>query len=661
MTLPISPTGPINVILPEEITALDIKSTIKKCPIPESGEFSPEINPPGLTPFIPDCGPIVIPSPSVTGPGPIYTEITSGGESNPWFYSNSTDFTGNGGDYPEGKGTDAIGEGWNSRSFYQKSIAIGKKSFTATWDGISVGENASSLPTWMRDPFTMGNIYANTETSAIFGNSYNYNIKPTASFQDIASSIAFGHNAMAFSYVNNYANSSRGETGGSIAFGNYSKTAEYGNAFGNYSNAGKDCISIGEAAGIETIASRLPGNNVVPDVNIRSIAIGNYAMQFYNKDNAGGGVNTAIAWPGSTGSKLPITGYTPPGPPYVDNRTTSFSNYHSTSNIAIGFESLKCFPGGSDNISIGYNNWMSKPQLFYSGKQVSSAYIFNTNGNVLLGNNIMQVGRMASYNTGVGHYSLDNNVDGDYNTCIGAYTLPWPGLRYDIGIPVSAMVPGTYYVIVSAGTTDFTLLAAPNNNPGTSFYYISGTVLGSGIVKTLNQPTRTPINNVTCIGYQADVSGDNQIQLGNSLTTTFVYGSVQNRSDKRDKIDIKECSLGLTFINKLNPVDFKWNYREDYLQYNYEDEDNRCIILENDGSKARKRYHHGLIAQEVKEVMDEMNIDFGGFQDHKINGGGDILSIGYQELIAPLIKSVQELSQQVDSLKQEIETLKNSK
>lgn len=61
--------------------------------------------------------------------------------------------------------------------------------------------------------------------------------------------------------------------------------------------------------------------------------------------------------------------------------------------------------------------------------------------------------------------------------------------------------------------------------------------------------------------------------------------------------------------------------------------------------------HHGLIAQEVKAVLDAKDIDFGGFQDHKVKGGDDVLSIGYEELIAPLIKAIQELSAEVASLK----------
>ena len=49
--------------------------------------------------------------------------------------------------------------------------------------------------------------------------------------------------------------------------------------------------------------------------------------------------------------------------------------------------------------------------------------------------------------------------------------------------------------------------------------------------------------------------------------------------------------------------------------------------------------------------MTQKGIDFGGFQDHKVKGGDDVLSIGYEELIAPLIKAVQELSAEVAALK----------
>jgi hypothetical protein len=144
--------------------------------------------------------------------------------------------------------------------------------------------------------------------------------------------------------------------------------------------------------------------------------------------------------------------------------------------------------------------------------------------------------------------------------------------------------------------------------------------------------------------------------LGSSGTTTIVYG-FQNLSDMRDKIDIQPTQLGLTFINKLNPVDFKWDYREDYYtEKDVLDESGNVIRTEriyydSDHTKKRNRFHHGLIAQDVKNVIDETGIDFGGYQDHKINGGLDRLTLGYTELIGPLIKAVQELSQKINTLK----------
>ena len=72
--------------------------------------------------------------------------------------------------------------------------------------------------------------------------------------------------------------------------------------------------------------------------------------------------------------------------------------------------------------------------------------------------------------------------------------------------------------------------------------------------------------------------------------------------------------------------------------------------LTHDGSKKRTRYHHGLIAQEVETLLQSRGIDFGGYRDHTIKGGEDVKTIGYTELIAPLIKAIQELSAKVEAL-----------
>jgi hypothetical protein len=181
------------------------------------------------------------------------------------------------------------------------------------------------------------------------------------------------------------------------------------------------------------------------------------------------------------------------------------------------------------------------------------------------------------------------------------------------------------------------------------------TAVGSNALSTLDTYT-----NCAGLGADAAVTGSNQVQLGDSSTTTYVYGTVQNRSDLRDKADVRDTQLGLSFVNALRPVDYKWDLRDSYKPPMPDPEDKAAMAawreaskienLTHDGSKKRSRFHHGLIAQEVKAVLDAQGIDFGGFQDHKIAGGNDVLTIGYDELIAPLIKAIQELTARVQEL-----------
>ena len=130
------------------------------------------------------------------------------------------------------------------------------------------------------------------------------------------------------------------------------------------------------------------------------------------------------------------------------------------------------------------------------------------------------------------------------------------------------------------------------------------------------------------------------MQLGNSATSTYAYNTVQTRSDARDKIDVEDTDLGLAFVEDLRPVRFRNGFREDYIE-------DDGTVLPPDGSRAGKRFHQGLIAQDVKATMDRLGVDFGGYQDHTVCGGGDVLTLGYTEFVGPLIKAVQELSARV--------------
>jgi hypothetical protein len=287
------------------------------------------------------------------------------------------------------------------------------------------------------------------------------------------------------------------------------------------------------------------------------------------------------------------------------------------------------FCKGSNTVAIGYralncgNNVDATPQDFTVVGAFAGRYVDNGTDCVIVG-----AGAAANYNeinfsTVVGMEAADTASSGTINHLT---TLGWHAAREVTGDGNTAVGSGAL-VTETSGT----------NNTAVGFN--AGRLSIAGVA--------TNFSNTTTLGNDARVSGSDQVQLGNSATTTYAWGAVQNRSDARDKADVRDTVLGLSFICDLRPVDYRWDIRDDYVQV---DENGLVTLLPKDGSKKRNRYHHGLLAQELKAVMDKHSVDFGGFQDLRINGGGDALTVGYSELIAPMIKAIQELTARVKEL-----------
>lgn len=306
---------------------------------------------------------------------------------------------------------------------------------------------------------------------------------------------------------------------------------------------------------------------------------------------------------GTTGKNLFI-GLNTASNPHMDTQV-----YEGSFNVGLGDFTLH-------NISTGYFNTMIGYQAGYG---VTSGF-----SNIGIGSATLYNNTTGTFNTAIGKGSLYNNIGGLANTAIGveALILNTSG-GANVGIGCWAL---------EANTTGSNNVALGNNSLR---YKVDGT-------------DNSNYSNSCGVGYDSRVSASYQVQLGGSSTTTYAFGSVQDRSDERDKADIRDTVLGLDFINALHPVDFKWDMRDDY--HVVDEETGEIVHLEKDGSKKRNRYHHGLIAQEVKAVLDAQGVDFGGYQDHSVNGGSDVRSIGYAELIGPLIKAVQELSTRVQAM-----------
>lgn len=117
---------------------------------------------------------------------------------------------------------------------------------------------------------------------------------------------------------------------------------------------------------------------------------------------------------------------------------------------------------------------------------------------------------------------------------------------------------------------------------------------------------------------------------GSVWTAVYATNGTIQPSDIRLKDNIKDSSLGLNFINDLRPVSYS--------------------LKDTEGT------HWGLIAQEVKTTIDAHGVEFSGWVEGKDDNKTQHLN--YSEFIAPLIKSIQELTEKNQKLEQEITELK---
>ena len=158
----------------------------------------------------------------------------------------------------------------------------------------------------------------------------------------------------------------------------------------------------------------------------------------------------------------------------------------------------------------------------------------------------------------------------------------------------------------------------------------SGTGAGEGqiVFKSGNNNTRWTITS----GGDFIPASNNSFTVGSSSNRVAVFYSNTslNTSDRNEKNTITDSDLGLSFINKLRPVSYKWNQKE--------------------GENLDTKTHYGLIAQDIEETVlaEGKEITDFGFIDKSKEGH---MNLAYNELISPLIKAVQELSAENTALK----------
>lgn len=450
----------------------------------------------------------------------------------------------------------------------------------------------------------VGGVYKGTATSQ--ENKFLYRgLDTSLKFYGINLNTAFGYEANNSMVSGNY-NTAIGRS--SLASGtgvNYDTAIGHGSMYLNTSGTSNTAI------GANSLFNTTSGSNIV--------AVGKDAG--YN--NLSGSNNVYIGYQAgytaTAGSLITYIGY-----------KSGYAHTSGVANTAVGANSLLSNTSGGYNTAVGNSSLQSvTTKSMNTAVGVGSLY-YNT----------------ASSNTAVGAYSLFNNNGGDDNIAIGVNSLyTATNSLYNVAIGNSAL-----YACVASTSNSCTFNTAVGYSALSSYVEsVSGLVPGKNTALG-GQAGSSLIrgDNNIIIGYNAQASAtavSNEITLGNSENTVLRCNAstITALSDARDKTDITDSFIGLSFVNDLKSRIFYWDRREWY--------ENNV----SDGSKKQGVPTLGMIAQEVDEVQKKHNAEFLNLV-YKSNPDRLELDKG-EKLIPILVKAIQELSSKYDALEANYNTL----
>ena len=300
------------------------------------------------------------------------------------------------------------------------------------------------------------------------------------------------------------------------------------------------------------------------------------------------------------------------------------SNTTGDANSAFGYKALNTNTTGFNNSAFGYKALSSN-----TTGRANSAFGFKAlSSNSLAGKD----------NTAVGASALRDNVTGISNTALGSDALLLNKVDYQTSIgwaTLTAVTTGGSNTAVGSGAGLGITTGSQNTIIGT---------FAAGLTTIL-----TTGSNNTVLGYgalTATATSANSVTLGNSSIATLrcQVTTITALSDFRDKTEINNVQIGLSFIEKLRPVTFKWDKREWYNDGN------------RDGSKKEDTLRIGFIAQELKELQESENATY---LNLVLEDNPDKLEATPGNLMTPLIKAVQELSAEVKTLKAKVQALES--
>lgn len=345
-----------------------------------------------------------------------------------------------------------------------------------------------------------------------------------------------------------------------------------------------------------------------------------------------------------------------------------------TGNFVVDSNGQVTIKSGSINIGNGSFVVNSNGQVTASNLNITGGgitlnngkFVISNDGTMTLKNNLNRIAcRLGTMGIECG---LDSHIDyaclGDRGICAGSYTADnnyWTGEPFRLyggmigcGYTVRGLdqylLSGSDYEIVTWGTAPCFYMFVETPDGGTN----RKTVITFPSSESTNSSLDIQIAKVNFTG-EPTFEGS-AIFYGTETHNGAVYyngtvydanGGVVFVSDRNAKRDIESLDLkeSTNFIMSQNPVKYRFN--EDLSNSN--------------------RYHHGFIAQEVKETMGEN--DWGLYIDQAIKGEDNDTNytkgLRYNEFIADLVatcqyqqKEIEQQQEKIDDLQSQINELK---
>ena len=334
----------------------------------------------------------------------------------------------------------------------------------------------------------------------------------------------------------------------------------------------------------------------------------------------------------------------------VDGGTIKLDgNYpNGTNNVALGDTALDSLTSGTYNTAIGANAGTAittgTRNTLIGG--IAGDALTTGGDNTVLGYNALTSDTLGSKSVAIGRSVLSSqnftSATDTYNTAVG----------YGAGGQVTTGIKNT---LIGGIAGDNITTGIENVVVG---YNSMNAVSGDSniIVGSNSSNSSTTVNTEYVIGRAASGSGTNTFTIGRGDTDVQINldgsdTSWSATSDERLKHNINPLSVGLDFIDELRPVTYEWKEKKDIdpsLGRYYEE--NSTEPCRGDGG-----IHYGLIAQEVKTVIDKYSLT--GRHNIWKEGVGGFQVVGLGNVMPMLIKAVQELSAKNDALEARIATL----